>query len=95
MNDIGSGTGFFVSNEEKKKIYLVTNKHVIHYENDKRNSIRDVKLVLNVVDRDGIIKRDEISFIFNENSYREHPDNDTDIYALDVTLMFLEFLSLE
>jgi S1-C subfamily serine protease len=30
VNDRGSGTGFFLKDESKRKIYLVTNKHIIH-----------------------------------------------------------------
>ena len=89
INDRGSGTGFFLKDESKRRIYLVTNKHIIHPCKKERNKIREIKLDINVIDNNGLTKRDEILFSFDDISYREHKDPDTDVYILDVTMMFI------
>jgi Trypsin-like peptidase domain len=91
-NDRGAGTGFFLNDTKKKRIFLVTNKHVIHSYKKERDSIREVLLDINIIDNNGQTKKDEVSYSFDNGSYREHKDPDTDVYILYVTGMFITLL---
>ena len=66
--------------------------HNIHPYKKERDSIREIKLEINVSDS-GKTKKDRVRFKFDENSYREHDDRDTDVYILDVTMMFLNLMN--
>lgn len=85
VSDRGSGTGFFLGDESKRRAYLVTIKHIIHPCKKERKEITTINLDINVVDKDGVTKKDEVTFPFSKSSYREHKDPDTDVYVLDVT----------
>ena len=47
-NDRGSGTGFSLKDDNKRRIYLVTNKHVIHRCKKERDLIREIELEINI-----------------------------------------------
>ncbi len=47
----GTGTGFLLGMKEKKKLFFVTNKHVITKEKNKRHQTSEVDLSVNIEDQ--------------------------------------------
>lgn len=93
----GCGTGFLVSRinpDGSGKVYLVTNKHVIHINPAERNSVRYISCSFNTRKKDGSIGILDlrIPLICDDGvkTFREHPDFDTDVYAIDVTYFINE-----
>jgi Trypsin-like peptidase domain len=85
ITEEGTGTGFLFGIKEKKKIYFVTNKHVINKAQEKRQQTSEIKLSINSEDKNGLIKKDNIVITFQKNQWREHADPDVDVFVLDVT----------
>ena len=90
--DRETGTGFLVSrkiDEASGKVFLVTNKHVIHKNPVRRAAARQVILHLNSKAAGGTITGFSVawplSYRNGSKAYREHPDRDTDVLAVDVT----------
>jgi hypothetical protein len=87
-----TGTGFLVFrslDQDKGRLFLVTNKHVVHREAAKRDSVTHLRCHFNteqVEGNHGIVHGD-IPFRRDDGSsrYREHPDADTDVAAIEVT----------
>jgi S1-C subfamily serine protease len=86
----GTGTGFIVSDKENRKIYLVTNKHVINKDELKRKAASKFVFSLNSKINDGTVKVKEIKLEFVEpkNEVREHPDKNVDVIVFDITEVF-------
>ena len=91
------GTGFLVARsmgEDAVKVFLVTNKHVIHKEVEQRAQAFHVILHLNVKEEDGHIAGKVIQYPLRspdgEQTWREHPDRDVDVMVIDVTPILVE-----
>lgn len=82
-----TGTGFLVVNKEDKKIYLVTNKHVINKDDDKRQSASKFVFYFNSRIKDDVfkVKEIEVQFVEPKEEWREHPDRNTDVLVFDIT----------
>lgn len=87
-----SGTGFLVArmiDETSGRIFLVTNKHVIHREHQQRGSVSHVTCHFNTTEDDGSpgTSQGDIPLTAPDGNkrWRQHPDSDTDVYAIDVT----------
>ncbi|MGI0045996.1 MAG: S1 family peptidase [Nitrosotalea sp.] len=96
------GTGFLVKRdmEDKQyKLFLVTNKHVIDPDPNKRNNAKAITLHCNVEKNDGTIEKEEIhymlDFVDGAKAWREHVDADTDVLAIDITPIIAEFGDLK
>ena len=87
-----SGTGFLVFrvvDENNGRVFLVTNKHVIHRDPTLRGKVFHVTCHFNTRTAEGspgIVKGD-IPLLNTDGTlrFREHPDVDTDVYVMDVT----------
>jgi len=92
------GTGFLVSrliSDEYGRIFLATNKHVLHKEAEMRQSANKVILYLNIKNVDGSItgQTAELPLNLNDGSkrWREHPDQDVDVLAFDVSPLIAQY----
>jgi hypothetical protein len=85
------GTGFLVIrkiNERQAKVFLVTNKHVIHVDPQGRKEALFLTLYLNIRGEDGRISGAPFRTPLVEDGqplWREHPNPDVDVFAVDVT----------
>jgi hypothetical protein len=85
------GTGFLVirkMNEREGKVFLVTNKHVIHGDPQRRKEALFLTLYLNVWEEEGRISGASFRTPLVEDGqrlWREHPDPNVDVFAVDVT----------
>lgn len=90
----GKGTGFLVSRkmgDDRSRIFLVTNKHVLNDNDELRKDTRHITLFLNEKDSSGRVKLRAYQIIFdNKNEWREHPDKNIDVLAIDVTNLILD-----
>jgi len=94
-NEWGSkGTGFLVkriTEGTKGKIFLCTNKHVLHSEESMRDKATMIRCHVNTVEQDGSIKGKyyDIPLVYDNGrkSWREHPDSDVDVLVIDVTIL--------
>ena len=87
-----SGTGFLVfraTGPDQGRVFLLTNKHVICRDPARRSSVPHVKCHFNTRDPDGRAGTvsGEVPLINPDGSkrFREHPDADTDVFAIEVT----------
>lgn len=88
------GTGFLVSRElenGRRRIFVVTNKHVINDDPNQRSETSLVHLGVNV-EKEGQIVGEQItlSLQFADTGlplWREHPDQDVDVFAFDITVL--------
>jgi hypothetical protein len=92
------GTGFLVSrliSDEHGRIFLATNKHVLHKEAEMRQSANRVILYLNIKNVDGSItgQTAELPLNLNDGSkrWREHTDKDVDVLAFDVSPLIAQY----
>jgi len=92
------GTGFLVSrmiDDKRGRIFLATNKHVLHKEAEMRRSASRVILYLNVKNADGSITGQAVELPPNlddgSKRWREHPDKDVDVLAFEVTLLIAQY----
>lgn len=85
------GTGFLVIRRidpTRGKVFLVTNKHVIHPDPQVRDKAAFLTLYLNVRERDGTIAGKSFQVPLaedNQKLWREHSDSNVDVLAVDVT----------
>jgi S1-C subfamily serine protease len=85
------GTGFLVIRKMKEregKVFLVTNKHVIHADPQRRKEALFLTLYLNVWGEDGRISGASFRTPLIEGGqrlWREHPDPNVDVFVVDVT----------
>jgi len=87
-----SGTGFLVLRETDKnqgRVFLVTNKHVICRDSAQRASTPHIRCHFNTKEANGNagIVSGEIPLTYPDGSkrFRQHPDNDTDVFVIEVT----------
>lgn len=87
-----SGTGFLVLREiapSQGRVFLLTNKHVICRDSAMRSSVHHIRCHFNTKESDGSAGTvsGEIPLINPDGSkrFREHPDADTDVFAIEVT----------
>lgn len=86
------GTGFLVLrkiDENQGRVFLVTNKHVVSKDQASRAAVPYVTCHFNTSEPDGTkgTTSGEVPLANDDGSrrFREHPDADTDVYAIDVT----------
>jgi len=92
-----AGTGFFFGRktaEDRMRIILVTNKHVLHADPAKRATATHVTLHLSRTKPDGSVEAVPVKFSTtmegsSERSWREHPDQDVDVLAFNVTRLMI------
>lgn len=94
----GKGTGFLVSrliDDKYGRIFLATNKHVLHEDTGMRQNANRVLLYLNIKNKDGSItgKTAELPLNLDDGSkrWREHPDQDVDVLAFDVSPLIAQY----
>ena len=87
-----TGTGFLVYRsiaENQGRVFLITNKHVIHKDPTQRINVPNIKCHFNTKETDGtpgtVAGDIPLSNSDGSKRFREHPDPDTDVFALDVT----------
>lgn len=103
QNEQGSsGTGFLVARDigdGLARIFLVTNKHVLHPEVEGRRSAKKAYLYINVKDENGQVCGQTITITLHDTSgepmWREHADENVDVLAMDVTILDLNLPSFE
>jgi hypothetical protein len=97
------GTGFLVErkiNETSSKVFLVTNKHVLHKESTERQVATYISCHMNKKNAKEEIVGVELSFplvysgTINKN-WKEHPNEHIDILAIDVTELIIANPDLE
>ncbi len=86
----GRGTGFLVMRETssgKGRGFLVTNKHVLHSDQQQRQNATRIRVHVNKRKLDGTIEGDVIDVPLGTGatSWKEHPDRDVDVLAFDIT----------
>lgn len=91
------GTGFLVNrsvDEARSKVFLVTNKHVLHEDAAERQKADKVVLHLNVKGDGDVITAQAAELPLNLNdgskAWREHPERDVDVLVFDVTQGIVE-----
>lgn len=96
------GTGFLVFrviDDKKGRVFLVTNKHVLHERSEGRQNANKVLLYLNIKNKDGSITGQTAEFPLNlkdgSKRWREHPEQDVDVLAFDVTQGIVEYPNIE
>lgn len=89
------GTGFLIGQEfqpNKCRIFLATNKHVLHHSLEGRARAKYVIFHLNEKGDDGVIKATscEVACLYPDGTpiWREHPDVDVDVLVFHVSEMF-------
>lgn len=92
----GRGTGFLITrptDEEFAKVFLVTNKHVLDEDAATRRSLTSIELHLNV-ERAGEVVGERVEYSIcgagSEPLWREHPEYDVDVLAIDLTPLIAE-----
>lgn len=102
-NEWGStGSGFLVSrkiDEEKTRIFLATNKHVLHKDPGMRQNANKIIMHLNFKNEEGLIigKNAELPLNLDNSTKRwhEHPSIDVDVLAFDVTQLIVDYPLIE
>lgn len=91
-NETGKGgTGFLVIRRisgKKGKVFLVTNKHVVHVDPHKRSEARFLTLYVNIRDEKGDVTGTSLQAPLVEGGqklWRQHPNPNVDVLAVDVT----------
>jgi hypothetical protein len=85
------GTGFLVIRKidpKQGKAFLVTNKHVIHFDPQIREKALFLTLYLNVGEKDGTVRGKSFRIPLREDDqklWREHPNPNVDVLAVDIT----------
>lgn len=95
----GRGTGFLVfkpkvPGSNQGRVFLITNKHVINSKPRLRAESSHITLHLNIKGINNTISSKEVEFpthIGNTKLYREHPSQDVDVIAFDITLLLVEY----
>jgi S1-C subfamily serine protease len=92
----GTGTGFLVFRtwgENQGRVFLVTNKHVVHENPGQRMAASHIVCHFNTRENDGTAARLAEGIVLTNRDgskrYREHPNADTDVLAVDVTDVML------
>lgn len=97
-----AGTGFLVYraiNEKSGRVFIVTNKHILHEDARKRLAASKILLHLNIKNEEGLIvgRSAEIPLNLDDGTkqWREHPDKDVDVLAIDVTSLLVQYQQIE
>ena len=101
-----TGTGFLIKPSFKGdggytriKWFLVTNKHVLHLDAQKREQATEIVLYPRTREIDGSVsRRQEIVGLVTETGekiWREHPDPNVDVLIIDLTGLILENTFIE
>lgn len=87
-----TGTGFLVyrsTSTTQGRVFLVTNKHVVHKDFNKIIEVPFIKCHFNTKESDGMISivDGDIPMTSKDGAqrFRQHPDIDTDVLAIEVT----------
>lgn len=95
------GTGFLVIRRMEKKqgkVFLVTNKHVVHPDPEFREKAQYLTLFLNVRETDGTVSGKTFQTPLKEDDnklWREHPNPYVDVLAVDITSLINSHPNLE
>lgn len=96
------GTGFLVfrpTNEKEGRVFLITNKHVLNKKKELRENAREIEVFLNIKNPDGSISGESamIPLILpdGQKSWKEHPDGDVDVLAIDITGLIISSPQIE
>lgn len=93
-----TGTGFLIhritDGNDKGRLFLVTNKHVLNPQKSKRDSATYIKLHLNLK-IDGDVKGNTVQLNMKEKIWEEHPDEDVDVLVFDITSLVEDLPSIE
>ena len=95
------GTGFLVARKvdvEHVRVFLVTNKHVLNRDPQKRAKATRIRLYVNKKNADGGLVGEAIDVALGtgtDKSWREHPDLDVDVLAFDVTTLYVARADVE
>jgi len=95
------GTGFLVIRKidsKQGKAFVVTNKHVIHPDPQIREKAAFLTLYLNAREKDGTVLGKSFQVQLSEDGqklWREHPDPNVDVLAVDVTSLINSHQNLE
>jgi hypothetical protein len=85
-NELGAkGTGFLIGDKDETKAYLVTNKHVVEKNENKRRNAKQMILHVNVENTDTSIIGEKVPVQINSEIWKEHPDKDVDVIIYDIT----------
>jgi V8-like Glu-specific endopeptidase len=99
----GEGTGFLVFRPNKPesnegKVFLITNKHVLNPDPEKRDKATKITLHLNIQNENNNIVKQKVEMptnIGSSKSFREHPSEDVDVIAFDITQLLVEYPSIK
>lgn len=89
----GRGTGFLVGRSlggDQWKVYLMTNKHVLHVDPAQRAAMDEIGLHVNIRTAAGIAG-ERIRYALKESgraTWREHPDPEVDVLAIPASAIF-------
>jgi hypothetical protein len=75
-------------NPKEGKVFLVTNKHVLHPDPQLRKDATFIRMFLNIREQDGSVRGSSFQFPLRDGGHRlwrEHPDQNVDVLAVDVT----------
>ncbi len=96
------GSGFLIRraiSENRGKTFLVTNKHVIHPEKEKRENAKEITIYFNVKEQNGSIAGQSIKLHLQDSkghkAIREHPDKDVDVLAIDISIVLNTVKNIE
>lgn len=84
------GTGFVISHQNDKepfKVFLITNKHVIHPKKEHRHDVRQITLHLNIKESETSMRSSRCIITLPKDKsaiWREHPDDDVDVMAISI-----------
>ena len=84
-NEREMGTGFVVGDIERRRFFLITNKHVIGVDKSQRDKVKELALLTNIQGNDSFVRREGIRYQLVPGSVREHSHPDVDIIAFDIT----------
>lgn len=96
------GTGFLVFraiDDRSGRIFLATNKHVLHEKAEMRKQATRILLYLNIKNADGSVtgQTAEVSLNLDDGSrrWREHPNKDVDVLVFDITPLLVQYPQIE
>jgi hypothetical protein len=99
----GEGTGFLVFRPNKTesnegKVFLITNKHVLNPDPEKRDRATKVTLHINIQNENNSIVKQKAEIptnIGSSKSFREHTSEDVDVIAFDIRQLLVEYPSIK
>lgn len=89
----GRGTGFLVgrrAGNDRWRIFLVTNKHVLAEDSVARAALQSVRLHINT-EQNGSVAGEIVEYPLRDQNgpwYREHPQDDVDVVAINAIPLF-------